>query len=133
MGHICPTDFQHFLTFSPRLETNNALQCSSDSFPQMVIYILCVENCQNSISAHSCLPMAGRLFFNVRKFHAPRISECNLRGEVSRERIFYQWGNPVWFIVTAERGLPHYSFLSFRISTHKFRLKKTLLKQWEDA
>ena len=44
MGQICPTVFLHFMTFLPRLETNDALQCSSDSFPRMVIYNLCVEN-----------------------------------------------------------------------------------------
>ena len=35
-----------FMTFSPGLETNDTLQCSSDSFPHMVTYILCVENCE---------------------------------------------------------------------------------------
>ena len=76
MGPICPTVFLHFMTFSPRLEANVVLQCSSDSFPHMVIYILCVENCQNYISTHRCLPIAGRLFYNVRKLHGPRIWEC---------------------------------------------------------
>ena len=78
MGQIGPTVFLHFMTFSPPLETNNALQCSSDSFPSMVIYILCVENCQNYILTHSCLPFAERLFYNVRTFHGLRISECNI-------------------------------------------------------
>ena len=75
LGDNC---FLHFMTFSPRLETNVALQCTSDSFPHMVIYILCVENCQNYISMHSCLPFAGRLFYNVSRLHGPRISECNM-------------------------------------------------------
>ena len=35
------------MTFSPRLATNVALHRSSDSFPNMVIYMLCAENCQN--------------------------------------------------------------------------------------
>ena len=43
MGLICSTVFLHFMTFSPRLETNYALQCSYDSLPHMVMYILCVE------------------------------------------------------------------------------------------
>ena len=47
MGQIYPIVFLHFMTFFPRLETNNALRFSSDSFPHMVIYILCGENCQN--------------------------------------------------------------------------------------
>ena len=38
---------------------------------------MCVENCQNYILTHSCLPIARRLFYNVRKFHGPRIWECN--------------------------------------------------------
>ena len=45
----------------------------SHSFPRMVTYILCVENCQSYILTHSSLPIAGRLFYNVRKFHGPRI------------------------------------------------------------
>ena len=69
--------FLHFMTFSPQLETNNVLQCSSDSFPCMVIYILSVENCQNYISLHSCLPITRRLFFIVGPFYGPRIWECN--------------------------------------------------------
>ena len=55
MGQICTTLFLHLMTLSPRLENNNALQCSSDSLPCMVIYILCVENCWNYILTHSCL------------------------------------------------------------------------------
>ena len=71
MGMICPTLFLHFMTFSQQLETNYALQCSSDSFPRMVIYILFVENCQNYILTHSCLPIAGRMFYYVRFFRDP--------------------------------------------------------------
>ena len=59
MGQICPKVFLHFMTFSLRLETNVALQNSSDSFPHMVIYILCVEKCQNYISTHSLSPNPG--------------------------------------------------------------------------
>ena len=69
MGQIFPTAFLHVMTLLSRLETNDVLQYSYDSFPQMVIYILYVENCQNNIWAQSCLPIAGRLFFNVRKLH----------------------------------------------------------------
>ena len=59
--------FFHFMTFSP--------QCRSDSFTHMVMYILCVKNCQNYISTHSCLPIAGRLFNIVIKLHGPRQRE----------------------------------------------------------
>ena len=41
--------FLYFMTFSLQLETNNAFQYSSDSFPRMVIFILCVESFQNYI------------------------------------------------------------------------------------
>ena len=68
-----PQFFLHFMTFSSRLETNVALQCSSDSFAYIVINILCVDICQNYILTHSCLPMAGRLFYYTRKLHGPRI------------------------------------------------------------
>ena len=54
------------------------MQCSSGSFSHMVIYILCVENCQNYIWVHRCLPILGRLLYNVRKLHRPRTWECNL-------------------------------------------------------
>ena len=69
LGPICSTVF---MTFFPQLETNDALLCSSDSFPCMVMYILCVKNCPNYIWTHSCLTIAGRLFYNVTQFHWPR-------------------------------------------------------------
>ena len=74
----CHTVYLNFMTFTSQLETNDALQCSSDNFPHIVIYVLCVENCQNYILTHSGLLIVGRPFYNVRKFHAPRISECNI-------------------------------------------------------
>ena len=49
MGQICPIIFLLFMTISPKLETNDTLQCSSESFPRIVTYILCVETCQNYI------------------------------------------------------------------------------------
>ena len=54
-------------------------QKSSKGFPHMLIYNSCVENYQNYILTHSCLPITGRLFYNVRKLHWPRIWEFNLR------------------------------------------------------
>ena len=77
-GQICPIVCIPFMTFSPRLEKNNMYQCSSDSFPCIVTYFLCVKNCQIYIFMHSCLPIAGRLFYNVRKFYVTRIWECNI-------------------------------------------------------
>ena len=65
------------MIFSSQVETNDTLQPSSVSFPPMVTYILCMENCQNNILMHSCLPMERRLFYNVKKFHGTRISEYN--------------------------------------------------------
>ena len=62
MGQICPIVFLAFQTFSPGLEKNKTSMCGSESFPRMVTYILCVENCQNYILTHSCLPIQGRLF-----------------------------------------------------------------------
>ena len=61
-GQICPIVFSTFYDFSPRLENKDTVQISSDSFPRLVTYILCVENCRNYILMHSCLPSAGRLF-----------------------------------------------------------------------
>ena len=72
------TDF-HFITISTQMETKDALQCSFDSFPHMVKYILCLENYQNNNWTHSCLQIVGRLFYNVKKWHGPRIWECHLR------------------------------------------------------
>ena len=79
MEQICPITFLACLTFSPGLENNQALKWCSDSFPPMMTYILCVENCQNYILIHSCLPIAGRLFQDVWKFHGHRITECNIQ------------------------------------------------------
>ena len=52
-------------------------KCGSERVPRMMTYMLCVENCQSYMMTQSCLPIAGRLFYIVRKFHGPRISECN--------------------------------------------------------
>jgi hypothetical protein len=49
MGKICPIVFLAFQTFSPGLEKNKTSKCGFKSFPHMVTYILCVENCQNYI------------------------------------------------------------------------------------
>ena len=45
-GKICPIVFLAFQTLSPGLEKNKRSMCGSESFPRMVTYILCVENCQ---------------------------------------------------------------------------------------
>ena len=55
--HSCPS----ILDLFTRLENNDTLQYSSDKFPCMVTYILCMENCQNCILMHICLPITGRL------------------------------------------------------------------------
>ena len=60
-GQICPLVFLLWMTFSPQLENNDTLQGSSDNFPYMVTYLLCMENCRNCILIGSCLPIAGRL------------------------------------------------------------------------
>ena len=78
MGQICFTVFLHFMTISPLLETNDGLRFSSECFPRMVIYILCIEIFQKLISTHSFIPIAGRLFYNLRKLQGPRIWECNI-------------------------------------------------------
>ena len=78
VGQICPIVFLAFKTFSSGLENNKTSKCDSESFPTMVTYILCVENCQSYILTHNCIPIPGRLFYNVRKSHGPRIWEWNL-------------------------------------------------------
>ena len=45
--------FLAFQTFSPWLENNKTSKCDSESFPHMVTYILCVENCQSYILTDS--------------------------------------------------------------------------------
>ena len=67
-----------FQTFSPGLEKNGWTKCGSENFPRTVTYILCVEKYQYHILMHSCLPIPGRPFQNVRKLHGLRISEWNL-------------------------------------------------------
>ena len=49
MGQICPFLFLAFHTFSLELEKNKTSKCCSESFPRMVTYILCVENCEKYI------------------------------------------------------------------------------------
>ena len=75
---ICPIVLLLFKTFSPLLENNYPLKWSSDSFSHMVTYMGCVENCRNYILTQSCLPIAGRLFYNVRNFHVPMVWKCNI-------------------------------------------------------
>ena len=77
-GKLWDKVFLAFQTFSLGLEKNKASKCSSESFPHTVTYILCVENCQNHILTHSCFPIPGRPFQNVRKLHGLRISEWNI-------------------------------------------------------
>ena len=77
VGQICPIVFLAFQTFSPGFENNHTLKCGSESFPRIMTYILCVEKCQSYIFTHGCVPIAGKLFYNVRKFRGCRISECN--------------------------------------------------------
>ena len=49
-----------FRTFSPQLEDNDTLKCSSDSFPHWPHISGCVQNCQNYISMYHCSPIAER-------------------------------------------------------------------------
>ena len=72
-GKICLKVFLAIQTFSPGLENNETSKCGFECFPCIGTYILCVENCQSYISTHSCLPIPGRLFYNVRQFYEPRI------------------------------------------------------------
>ena len=78
VGKICPIVYLAFQTFSPGLENNETSKYSSESFPRMMTYILCVLNSQSYILINSCLIITRRLFHNVRKLHGPRISECNI-------------------------------------------------------
>ena len=64
--------FSHIIEQSPRNWETTMRQ------NVVLTYILYVENCQSYILTHSCLPIAGRLFYNVKTFHGPGISECNL-------------------------------------------------------
>ena len=62
VGQIYPMIFLAFQTFSPGLENNETPKFGFESFPRMVMYMLCVENCQRLILNHSCLPTAQILF-----------------------------------------------------------------------
>ena len=83
-SNFCPVVFLAFQTFSPGLEKNKATKFGSENFPRTVTFILYVEKCQNHILMHSCLPIPGRPFQNVRKLHGLRISEWNISNEVGR-------------------------------------------------
>ena len=59
--HYYGTDLgQIFRTFSPQLENNDTLKCSSDSFAHTLRYVNNVENCRNYIEMYQCPPIAGR-------------------------------------------------------------------------
>ena len=51
---------QIFRTFSPQLENNDTLKCSSDSFAHTLRYVVNVENCQNYIGISHYPPILGR-------------------------------------------------------------------------
>ena len=121
--------FSHFRTVSPGLGSNYASKCSSASFPRMVTYILCVENCQNYILTHSCLPIPGRLLKNVKTIHGLRISEWNLciffihwsQGSIAwllnvdiKTKQFIPWANFSYNIwqTRCSRGCPTNSFVT---------------------
>ena len=75
VGQIGPIVFLAFHAFSPVLENNETSKCGSESFPR-IWHIFCVwKNCPSYLLTHSCLPIVGRLFYNLRKIHGPRIWE----------------------------------------------------------
>ena len=43
----------------PWIGNNNTLQCLSGIFPTTLIYVVMLENCQNSISIDGCSPIQG--------------------------------------------------------------------------
>ena len=51
---------QIFRTFSPQLENNDTLKCSSDSFAHTLRYVVNVENCQNYIEMFQYPPIAEK-------------------------------------------------------------------------
>ena len=60
-AHNYGTDLgQIFRTFSPRLENNDTLKCSYDSFAHTLRYLVIGENCQNYIEMYHRPPIAGR-------------------------------------------------------------------------
>ena len=78
-AHNYGTDLgQIFRTFSPQLENNDTLKCSSDSFAHTLIYVVNVANCRNYIEIFQCPPIAGRRSKIALKLGGLRISECNL-------------------------------------------------------
>ena len=62
LGEKVMKSFLNFLNLLPWIGEQKISKYGSESFPRMVTYILCVENCQNYILMHSCLPILGRLF-----------------------------------------------------------------------
>ena len=67
-GPIFPIAFLLLWPSPLELENNNTFQCSSDKFPYMVPYILCMKNCWKCILMHGCLPITGdftRTYTNV--------------------------------------------------------------------
>ena len=88
-AHYYRTDSgQIFRTFSPQLENNNTLKCSSDSFAHTLRYVVNTENCQNYIV--SVLPswkLSGVVIL-ANKARGPRAEGPKARGCISHYPFF---------------------------------------------
>ena len=91
LSQICPIVMCLFRTFSPRLENNDTLKYSSDSFAHTLIYVVNVENCQNNIEMNQSPPIAGRrsqIVFNVMHSGSQSITYCTVFASVPDFTIF---------------------------------------------
>ena len=77
-GQNFPIVFLLVWTFSPRLEKNNAMKCSSCIFPTTPIYVVMSENFQSSICMHGFAPIQRKRFKFLLKFDDAGISDYNL-------------------------------------------------------
>ena len=85
VGWICPIVFLAFQSFSPGLENNETSKCGSEFSMHDDIYFVCGKLSELHLDTQGD---AGRLFYTVRKFHGPRISELNISMLMITENLF---------------------------------------------
>ena len=70
-GQIWPVDLYPFWTLSPGFENNRTFKCWSGIFPNILTYMIMLENCLNNISMYGCSPIQGKFFYSCGNFTKP--------------------------------------------------------------
>ena len=76
-GLICPKVFHLFNILSAGLENNETLNFLFSIFPITLIYMVMLENCQNTILMYGCSPIQGTRFVYLLKFNEARVQHMH--------------------------------------------------------